>query len=96
MTKLKSLYGYLMLEPDKLWEYVKMAPYRGSGPGGQKINTTKAAVRLIFPAYDISTSSQKYRIREENRISAFRLLRKEIALKARELPPTKAVESPRW
>lgn len=47
---------------------------RGSGSGGQKINTTANRVQLFHPASGIRVSSQRSRERNQNRFFALRNL----------------------
>ena len=87
MEQKKSIYNLLVLPDDKLMVLLERASFRSSGPGGQKVNKTSSAVRLEYAPLGLSVACQKYRKSEENRRSALRLLREEMAYQNVELPP---------
>ena len=87
MTASESIYDWLLLADDKLWKRVSHTAKNASGCGGQNLNKTASALRICFEPLDITLSCQKHRTLEENKRSALRQLREEIALYSRELPP---------
>lgn len=87
MTVSESIYDWLLLADDKLWKRVSHTAKNASGHGGQNLNKTASALRISFEPLGITLSCQKYRTLEENKRSALRQLREEIALHSRELPP---------
>lgn len=84
---MNTTYDYLSLSDERLISLCERQNYRASGPGGQKVNKTSSAFRLIFRPLDITITCQKYRSPEDNKKSALRALRKEIALCSKEPPP---------
>lgn len=51
---------------------------KGSGPGGQKVNTTSSAVQLTHLPTGIVVKSQATRSREQNRAVARRILARQV------------------
>ena len=56
-------------------EDVEMQVYRSSGAGGQHINKTSSAVRLIHKPTGIVVSSQQQRSQFQNKDTCYRMLR---------------------
>ena len=86
MTVSESIYDWLLLADDKLWKRVSHTAKKASGCGGQHLNKTSSALRIFFEPLNLTLSCQKYRTLEENKRSALRQLREEIALHSRALP----------
>ena len=77
----ENAYGMLKSEP----EDIEMQVYRSSGAGGQHINKTSSAVRLIHKPTGIVVSCQTQRDQFQNRETCMRMLRsKLIEIKERE------------
>src|SRR5262249_55869282 len=76
------------LSDPQLLEQCAVDTYRASGPGGQKRNKTRSAVRLRHPPSGLMVMAEESRSQHENRARALRRLRQAIYLKIRdELPP---------
>ncbi len=63
------------VEVDVRDEDVEVQVYRSSGPGGQSVNTTDSAVRLIHKPTGIKIEVQEERSQRQNKEKAFRYLR---------------------
>lgn len=63
--------------------------FRATGPGGQGVNTTDSAVRMVHESTGIVVVSRESRSQFQNRASCLRKLRAEFARRA--VPPKKRV-----
>lgn len=66
------------VEIDISWNDIRFDTYNSSGPGGQSVNTTKSAVRLVHEPTNISVSCQEGKSQHENKAKAFILLKTRI------------------
>ena len=73
-----------LLPDEELLAQCRYYPYQASGPGGQKRNRTRAAVRLVHEPSGISVVAAESRSQAENRRRALRRLRETLALELRD------------
>lgn len=69
---------YLPKSDDDLLALCEVQTYRSSGSGGQHVNTTDSAVRLIYKPYRIVVTSQKERSQYLNKMHCLRKLREKV------------------
>lgn len=63
---------------DDLLAQCEVQTYRSQGSGGQHVNTTDSAVRLIYKPHRIIVTSQKERSQYLNKIDCIRKLREKV------------------
>lgn len=66
------------VEIDISWNDIRFDTFNSSGPGGQSVNTTKSAVRLVHEPTNIAVSCQEGKSQHENKAKAFILLKTRI------------------
>ncbi len=87
--------GWLLASDSALGNECAVSFCRASGHGGQKVNKTSSAVRLVHRPTGIEARSSESRSQLENRKHAFSRLRMEIAFRVRETPdPAFRIEPP--
>lgn len=64
---------------EKLLALCDVETFRASGSGGQHVNTTDSAVRLIYRPYHIVVTSQKERSQFLNKMDCLKKLREKVA-----------------
>ncbi len=74
---------WLKMTDEELSALCKMQTYKSSGPGGQKVNKTSSAVRLVHNPTGMEATSSESRSQHENRHRALKKMRMKIALEIR-------------
>jgi ribosome-associated protein len=64
---------------EKLLALCEMQTYRSRGKGGQSVNTTDSAVRLIYRPYNIVVTCQTERSQYLNKMRCLKKLREKVA-----------------
>ncbi|WKF83897.1 peptide chain release factor 2 [Lacticaseibacillus pantheris] len=72
------------IDVDLRWDDIKMEVFRSSGAGGQHINKTSSAVRLIHIPTGLVTSSQAERSQFQNKETAYNMLKAKLYQKEQE------------
>lgn len=75
--------SWLLASDSELSKSCVMQAFKASGHGGQKVNKTSSAVRLVHGASGIEATSSESRSQHENRRHALRKIRMRIALEIR-------------
>lgn len=71
---------FLPASDDDLLALCEVQTYRSSGPGGQSVNTSDSAVRLIYLPEGIVVTSQKERSQYLNKMHCLQKLREKVEL----------------
>ena len=64
---------------EKLLELCQIETYRSGGPGGQHVNKTDSAVRLIYQPLGIVVTCQEERSQHLNKLRCLQKLREKVA-----------------
>lgn len=77
------MFEFLNQSDDELTKECRFETFRGSGPGGQKSDSTESAVRLTHEPTGLTVTVSERRSQRENRQKALRRLRLEYAVNVR-------------
>jgi hypothetical protein len=77
------MFEVLNQSDDELLKGCEVETFRGSGPGGQKADTTESAVRVTHEPTGISVTASERRSQQANRKKALRRLRVQYATRIR-------------
>ncbi len=81
---------------EQLLEECEVQTYRSSGKGGQHVNKTESAVRLIHIPSGITVTCQEERSQHLNRKRCIEKLRAKVKKVNYRPPPRKPTKEPRW
>ena len=88
--------GYdIPAEDDALLAECDVHVFRSSGPGGQSVNTTDSAVRLVHGPSGVTVQSQRERSQLRNKQIALRQLREKLEEISYVAPPRKSTRPTR-
>jgi len=87
MLSPEGSYPLLLLDEHLFARQCRVDAYAASGPGGQKRNRKYSAVRIVHPETGISVVCVETRSQNLNKLTAFRRLKKSIALHLRQDAP---------
>jgi protein subunit release factor B len=71
---------FLPRSDEELLKLCEIQTYRSSGSGGQHVNTTDSAVRLIYLPHRIVITCQKERSQYLNKMECLKKLREKVAI----------------
>lgn len=77
---------WLSSSDEELLRFCRVEAFKASGNGGQKVNKTSSAVRVIHNPTSISATDSESRSQHENKHHALRKLRMQMAFELRCLP----------
>jgi hypothetical protein len=83
----EGAYPLLLLDEHLFARQCRVDAYAASGPGGQKRNRKYSAVRIVHPETGLSVVCVETRSQNLNKLTAFRRLKKAIALHLRQDAP---------
>ena len=85
-----SVYAAYAAQPDeRLLADCDVQVFRATGPGGQGVNTTDSAVRMVHAPTGITVSARESRSQHRNRATCLEKLRRELERRARKPRPRK-------
>ena len=85
-----EMYAAYAAQPDeRLLADCDVQVFRATGPGGQGVNTTDSAVRMVHAPTGITVSARESRSQHRNRATCLEKLRRELERRARKPRPRK-------